>query len=75
MAGMQPRKVEGILQHRTNLHVDAIRRTRATLERSGSAIRFNWWRGAHAQGDVWHVPSARTISTRQIVELIAAQAG
>jgi nucleoside-diphosphate-sugar epimerase len=28
-----------------------------------------------AQGDVWHVPSAPTISTRQFVELIAAQAG
>jgi nucleoside-diphosphate-sugar epimerase len=28
-----------------------------------------------AQGDVWHVPNAPTISTRQFVELIAAQAG
>ena len=28
-----------------------------------------------AQGNVWHVRSAPTISTRQFVELIAAQAG
>jgi nucleoside-diphosphate-sugar epimerase len=28
-----------------------------------------------AQGEVWHVPSAPTISTRQFVEQIAAQAG
>ena len=28
-----------------------------------------------AQGGVWHVPSAPTISTRQFVEVIAAQAG
>jgi hypothetical protein len=43
MAGMHPRNVEGMLQHRKNLHVDAIRRTDAALEaleRSGSAITF-----------------------------------
>jgi hypothetical protein len=43
MAGMHPRNVEGMLLHRKNLHLDAIRRTDAALEaleRSGSAITF-----------------------------------
>ena len=43
MAGMHPRNVQGMLQNRKNLHMDAIRRTDAALEAlesSGSAITF-----------------------------------
>jgi uncharacterized protein DUF6262 len=43
MAGTHLRNVEGMLQHRKNLHVEAIRRTDAALEAlesSGSAITF-----------------------------------